>query len=120
MNTAQTTRGRRKRTQVGSRVGGRSGAARVVSGQESRGGGGADHARRFTAHDEHSANCGKLALKTVAATELRPGDIVIHRGELHPIDHVDRGAGWAWPVASDGAGWAIALGDVVAIMDHAA
>ena len=61
-----------------------------------------------------------IVTRTVSASELRPGDIIIHRGEAHPIANVERGAGWAWPVASDGAGWAMALGDVVAVMDEAA
>lgn len=46
----------------------------------------------------------------IHADELRPGDIVEYHGERHLISRVDRSDGAAWPVASDGTGWAIALG----------
>ena len=59
-------------------------------------------------------------MKTIGAYEVRPGDIVVYDGEQHQVDHVDREAGWAWPVASDGVGWAMALGDAVMILDRAA
>ena len=54
---------------------------------------------------------------------LRPLDSITR--ELQALvrmrdDHVDRKAGWAWPVASDGTGWAMALGDSVVVLDRAA
>ena len=119
MNTTQATRGHRTGTHVGLRVTGRTTAAGVVVGQASQGGD-ADHPYGSPVTNQRNASGSQLVMKTVAANELRPGDTIIHRGKPHPIDHVHRGAGWAWPVASDGAGWAIALGDVVAILDHAA
>jgi hypothetical protein len=59
-------------------------------------------------------------MKTIGAYEVRPGDIVVYHGEQHEVHHVDRKAGWAWPVASDGTGWAMALGDSVVVLDRAA
>ena len=47
----------------------------------------------------------------IHADELRPGDVVEYGGRLHAVSHVDRRPGWAWAVASDDAGWAIALDD---------
>jgi hypothetical protein len=46
----------------------------------------------------------------IHADELRPGDIVDYHGERHVVWRIDQSDGAAWPVASDGAGWAIALG----------
>jgi hypothetical protein len=46
----------------------------------------------------------------IYADEIRPGDVITYSGQPHRITRVDRGAGWAWPVACDGTGWAIALG----------
>jgi len=46
----------------------------------------------------------------IHADELRPGDVVACGGECHRITHVDRGAGWAFPIAGDGCGWGMALG----------
>ena len=46
----------------------------------------------------------------IHADELRPGDIVDYHGQRHVICRIDRSDGAAWPVASDGSGWAIALG----------
>ena len=46
----------------------------------------------------------------IHADELRPGDIVEYQGQRHVICRIDRSDGAAWPVASDGSGWAIALG----------
>jgi hypothetical protein len=45
----------------------------------------------------------------IYADDLRPGDVVVHGGHHRRITRVDRRAGWAWPVAADGTGWAIAL-----------
>lgn len=53
---------------------------------------------------------GGQAMTTIHADELRPGDVVAYRGERHLITDIERHAGWAWPIAADGTGWAIALG----------
>jgi hypothetical protein len=47
----------------------------------------------------------------IDASKLRAGDVVDDHGELHRIEHIDRRAGWAWPIAFDDHGWAIAIGD---------
>jgi hypothetical protein len=49
-------------------------------------------------------------MTTIHADQLRPGDLVVYAGRRHLITHVEHGAGWAWPIAADGTGWAIALG----------
>jgi hypothetical protein len=49
-------------------------------------------------------------MTTIQAHELQPGDIVVYNGHLHRITHVECCAGWSWPIAADGTGWAIALG----------
>jgi hypothetical protein len=48
-------------------------------------------------------------MTTIRADELRPGDVVVYNGHHHTITRVDRRDGWAWPLAADGTGWAIAL-----------
>jgi hypothetical protein len=50
------------------------------------------------------------AMTTIHADELQPGDIVAYGGDRHVITAVERHEGWAWPIAADGTGWAIALG----------
>jgi len=47
---------------------------------------------------------------TIHTDELRPGDIVDYHGQRHCVTHIDRHGGWAFSVAFDDAGWAIALG----------
>ena len=49
-------------------------------------------------------------MTTIPADELQPGDVVVYDGHRHRIDHIDRHDGWSWPIATDGNGWAIALG----------
>jgi len=49
-------------------------------------------------------------MTTIHADELRPGDVVEYQGVRHVVSHIHRSGGGAWPVASDDAGWAIALG----------
>ena len=46
---------------------------------------------------------------SIHADELRCGDLLEYGGQPHRIADVRRGAGSAWPIATDGAGWAIAL-----------
>jgi hypothetical protein len=50
-------------------------------------------------------------MTTILANDVQPGDVVDYHGELHRITHVNHGDGWAWPVAYDDAGWAMALGN---------
>ena len=47
---------------------------------------------------------------SVHADELQPGDVLEYCGRMHRITNVIRRAGWSWPIAADGTGWAIALG----------
>jgi hypothetical protein len=46
----------------------------------------------------------------IYADELQPGDVVEYGGRLHRVSNVDHRAGWSWPIATDGTGWAMALG----------
>jgi hypothetical protein len=48
-------------------------------------------------------------MTTIHADELRPGDVITYDGRIHVVRRVERGDGWAWPIAADGTGWAIAL-----------
>jgi hypothetical protein len=52
---------------------------------------------------------GTSDVRTFHADELQPGDVVWYGGQTHRITHVERRNGWAWPVAGDSTGWAIAL-----------
>ncbi len=53
---------------------------------------------------------------TIHTEELKPGDVVDDHGVEHRVAHIERRPGWAWPIAFDDAGWAIALGhDLVAV-----
>ena len=45
----------------------------------------------------------------IHADELRPGDVIAYDGHHRRITSVHRRDGWAWPIAADGTGWAIAL-----------
>jgi hypothetical protein len=49
-------------------------------------------------------------MTTIHAHDLRPGDVIAYHGQDHLITRVERCDGWAWPIAADGTGWAIALG----------
>jgi hypothetical protein len=48
-------------------------------------------------------------MTTRRADDVHPGDVIDYHGELHRITRVERSDGWAWPIAFDDAGWAIAL-----------
>ena len=48
---------------------------------------------------------------SIHANEIRPGDLLHHGGRSRRITGVLHRAGWAFPVAVDGTGWAIALGN---------
>jgi hypothetical protein len=52
-------------------------------------------------------------MTTMRSDDVHPGDVIEYHGELHRITRVERADGWAWPIACDDAGWAIALGDDV-------
>lgn len=47
---------------------------------------------------------------TIRADELRVRDVISYNGQLHVVTRVERRAEWAWPIAADATGWAIALG----------
>lgn len=49
-------------------------------------------------------------MTTIFADQLQPGDVIDYAGRLHTVSHVDRKAGWSWPIAADDTGWAMALG----------
>jgi hypothetical protein len=49
-------------------------------------------------------------MTTIHTDEVRPGDVVMYNGHDRLITRVDWQVGWAWPVAADNTGWAIALG----------
>jgi hypothetical protein len=57
------------------------------------------------------AGGGSTAMRTIHADEMKPGDTVVWGGCPHTITNVERRDGWAWPIASDGSGWAVALDD---------
>jgi hypothetical protein len=63
---------------------------------------------------------GTRAMTAIHADELRPGDVVAYDGHHHQIVHIDRRDGWAWPIATDSTGWAIALGNQLLDVDRAA
>ena len=46
----------------------------------------------------------------IEAEQVRAGDIVEYGGVRHLVTEVRRPSGASWPLACDGAGWAIALG----------
>lgn len=57
-------------------------------------------------------------MTTIHADELQPGDVVVYDGHDHKITLVDQRAGWAWPIAADETGWAIALGHHLIAVDR--
>jgi hypothetical protein len=56
----------------------------------------------------------------IRSLDLREGDIVDYHGDLHRVTHVDCHDGWAWPIAFDDAGWAIAVGPDLVVVQRAA
>ena len=58
-------------------------------------------------------------MTTILAHDLEPGDVVDYHGQLRQITQVHRGAGWAWPVAYDDTGWAMALGHSPVLVSRA-
>jgi hypothetical protein len=68
------------------------------------------------AHDRPPSIERERSMTTIYADDLQPGDVVDYQGHPHQVAHIDRRNGWAWPVAFDDAGWAMALGhDPVAV-----
>jgi hypothetical protein len=59
-------------------------------------------------------------MTTIHADELQPGDVVVYDGCAHTITLVERHDGWAWPIAADDTGWAIALGEQLIDVERAA
>ena len=59
-------------------------------------------------------------MTTIHADELQVGDVVEYLGTPHRVRHVDRRAGWAWAVASDDEGWAMALGHDLIVVEREA
>jgi hypothetical protein len=60
-------------------------------------------------------------MTTIRADELKPGDVVAYDGRNRRITRIDRRDGWAWAVATDDSGWAIALGrQLIAVLQRAA
>ena len=57
---------------------------------------------------------------TIYADDLQAGDVVDYLGQRHQVTHVDRRDGWAWPVAFDDTGWAMALGHEPVVVHRAA
>ena len=57
-------------------------------------------------------------MTTIHADEVQVGDVVEHLGTAHRVRHIDRHAGWAWPVAFDDHGWALALGHDLIVVDR--
>jgi hypothetical protein len=60
------------------------------------------------------------SMMTIYSDDLQPGDIVDYHGEPHRVSHVERHNGWAWPIAFDDTGWAIALGHDIVVVDRPA
>jgi hypothetical protein len=63
---------------------------------------------------------GRPSVTTIYAEELQPGDVLEYGGHAHYVTHVDRRNGWAWPVAFDDHGWAMALGHSLVVVHRAA
>ena len=66
----------------------------------------------------HREGMGKMF--EIHADEIQPGDVVEYGGCLHLVSHVDRRAGWSWPIAADDTGWAIALDHRLVTVQRAA
>jgi len=54
----------------------------------------------------------------IASEQLRAGDIVEYGGARHLVAEIRRPCGAAWPTAVDGAGWAIALGAQLLVVER--
>jgi hypothetical protein len=54
----------------------------------------------------------------IRSCDLHVGDIVDYHGHLHRVTHVDCHSGWAWPIAFDDAGWAMALGPHLVVVQR--
>jgi hypothetical protein len=49
---------------------------------------------------------------TIPSLDVEAGDVIDCCGRPHRVAHVDLHGGWAWPIAFDDEGWAMALGPV--------
>ena len=49
--------------------------------------------------------------RSIHASELRTGDLLDYGGRPYRITDIVRRPGSSWPIALDGTGWAIALGN---------
>lgn len=49
---------------------------------------------------------------TIPSLDVEAGDVIDCCGRPHRVTHVDLHGGWAWPIAFDDEGWAMALGPV--------
>jgi hypothetical protein len=57
-------------------------------------------------------------MTTIPPHELTPGGVVAYNGGSLRITCIDRRAGWAWPIATDDTGRAIALGRQLVTVDR--
>lgn len=57
-------------------------------------------------------------MTTIHADELQAGDIVDDHGQRHHLTRIDRRDGWAFPVAFDDTGWAMAIGHDLVVVDR--
>jgi hypothetical protein len=74
--------------------------------------------RGITSRRHHDGNEGRALVTTIHADEIQAGDALTWDGQPHRIIRVERHEGWAWPVAVDGSGWAIALDHHVIDVDR--
>ena len=58
-------------------------------------------------------------MTAIPSQDLEAGDIVHYGGQPHRVSHVEYHSGWAWPIAFDDAGWAIALGHALVVVQRA-
>jgi hypothetical protein len=57
-------------------------------------------------------------MTSIHVDEVCAGDVVEYHGELHHVTRVERDNGWAWPIACDDSGWAVAIGHELIVVSH--
>jgi len=62
---------------------------------------------------------GPMPSAAIQSRDLQTGDVVDCGGHLHRVTHVDCLVGWMWPIAFDDAGWAMALGPDLVVVQRA-
>jgi len=62
---------------------------------------------------------GPMPSAAIQSLDLQTGDVVDCGGHLHMVTHVDCRVGWMWPIAFDDAGWAMALGPDLVVVQRA-